>query len=700
LRFFFRQDTFKIKFLGTDMSEDEDNAKKNAKKLKKSSKDDQLKSSSEPSDEIKAKLKAAIFARQSAFYAKAHDILSALLKEKPGLILAQKQLAILYLTTENYNVAENFLIGLEKNSNDKLWIYQALSDIYKKTNDTSKHINLLKKYLDIHFDQLVAQQLFDLQKNAGDIEGALHTISSLRSFKDHIELEAAEAKLTALLGKREDAQKMCDAMLLKRPIPVGAVELFMAINLGDLNNPEAITNKFEPMIQEGLNVPIVFVAMAKALHRMEQYQGAIDYLNKAIALENSHADWWYDLSLIYRQLGKLKESQDTLMQAIRLNPLNPTAIRVFGVEHKYTLGEEAHQHLNYCHAHDHLLKGTKKVELYMALAKAFEDFGELKTAFKYYDHVSELQAKLNPYKHSGTLHLLKMTRDRVTQATYANFNQPTNDSDKPVFVLGMPRSGTSLVEQVIASHPNAHGAGELKLLHRVIEGITINHRTLETMPNQPNVIPTFIKGIDLNHCRTLTFKERGDLYVKAIETLAELSGKKEVLRVVDKMPGNYFWTGVIPFILPHAKIIHTERHPLDNCLSLYRIYFPDGMPWSYSLTNLGKVYRSCYEHMKYWQSNLPSHTMITINYELMVNDFDQHAKNIISHIGLPWDETCLKFYETERQVKTASLNQVRKPIYTSSVGRWKKYEEFLKPLIVELGPIIKEYEDFIHERSS
>ena len=92
--------------------------------------------------------------------------------------------------------------------------------------------------------------------------------------------------------------------------------------------------------------------------------------------------------------------------------------------------------------------------------------------------------------------------------------------------------------------------------------------------------------------------------------------------------------------------------------------------------------------------------MITINYELMVNNFDQYAKNIISHIGLPWDEICLKFYETERQVKTASLNQVRKPIYTSSVGRWKKYEEFLKPLIVELGPIIKEYEDFIHERSS
>jgi tetratricopeptide (TPR) repeat protein len=645
--------------------------------------------------ETSDKLKAAIFARKNALFPRAFELLSDLLKNNPNFIEAQKELAALYIATENFTECESYLLGLEKKSEDKKWILLALVEIYQNTNQIKKQTEFLKKYLDIQPDEAGLKKLFDLQKNSNDIKGALQTILTLRSMNDRIELEAAQAQLTALLGKHQDALVMCEALLEKTPIPKAAVELLIGLHLGFMNNPDAIIQKFEPKIKAGLNEPIVFVAMAKALHRMEHYVEAIEYLKKALAVEDFHADWWYDISLMYRQLGQLSESQECLMKSIRLNPLNPTAIRVYGVEHQYIQGEEAHQQLNYIHAHDHLMKGISKMELHMALAKAYEDFGELRTAFKYYENVSHFQAKISPYRHSASLNLLKMTRDRITKKTYENFSHPRCQSEKAVFVLGMPRSGTSLVEQVIASHPNAHGAGELKLLHKVLEGITINNRTLENKADQPNIIPTYIHGVDLSNCRAMSFEERGELYVKAIETLAELSGKKEVLRVVDKMPGNYFWTGIIPFILPKAKIIHTERHPLDNCLSLYRIFFPDGMPWSYNLKNLGKVYRSCYEHMRYWQANLTENTMISVNYEVMVNDFENQAKDIISHIGLPWNDSCLKFYETERQVKTASLNQVRKPIYDTSIGRWKKYEEFLKPLITELGPVIKEYEDLI-----
>jgi tetratricopeptide (TPR) repeat protein len=647
-----------------------------------------------PSENAK-KLQAAIYARKNALYPKAHELLSNLLKQYPNDVAAQKELSILFLLTENYNEAIQFLLSILKQSKDSEWILFGLAECYKRTNRISDEIDALKNILANQFNDAISRRLFDLQKNSGDVKGALQTIINLRSINDHIDLETAQAKLTALLGNRDEALKMAESLLIKTPLPRGAIELYLAIQLGDLNNPEGVLQKFEPMVKEGLSDPIVFVAIAKALHRMELHNDAIDYLKKAIAIEDFHPDWLYDISLLYRQLGRLAESQDYLMKSIRLNPLNSTSVRVYGVEHKYTLGEEAHQQLNYLHAHESKLKDSKKVELYMALAKAYEDFGELKTAFTYYEHVSHLQAKLLPYKHSGSLNLLKMTSDRINQKTYHDFSHPRCESDKPVFVLGMPRSGTSLVEQVIASHPHAHGAGEIKLLHRVLEGITINTRIIETKSNGPNIIPTFIKGIDLDHCRHMSFKERGDLYLKGIETLAELSGKDNVMRVVDKMPGNYFWTSVIPFILPNAKIIYTERHPLDNCLSLYRIYFPDGMPWSYDLTNLGKVYRSCYEHMKHCQSILPEKMMIKVNYEVMVNDFENQAKNIISHTGLTWDEACLKFYETDRQVKTASLNQVRKPIYATSVGRWKKYEDFLKPLIQELGPIIKEYEDLI-----
>jgi tetratricopeptide (TPR) repeat protein len=648
--------------------------------------------------ETTEKLKAAVFARKNALFPKAHQLLTDILKENPNETDAQKELCALYFSTENYQEAINFLLSLLKKSHPQEWISLALAESYKRTHKVLDEIAVLKDILAKQFNDEIARRLFDLQKNSGDIEGALQTVIALRSVRDDVQLETAQAKLTALLGGREDALKMAEALLLKNPLPRGAIELYLAIQLGDLNNPEAIIDKFDPMLKAGLNDPMLFVAVAKAFHRMELHNKAIEFMKKAIDLEDYHADWFYDISLFYRQIGNLKESQEYLMKSIRLNPLNPTAIRVYGVEHKYTMGEEAHQQLNYLHAHEPFLKDSKKVELYMALAKAYEDFGELNTAFKYYERVSTLQGKLTPYKHSSSINLLKLTRDRMSQNTYKKFVEPRCESDKAVFVLGMPRSGTSLVEQVIASHPNAIGAGELKLLHRVLEGVSINSRIIETKTDQPNVIPTFIKGIDLNQCRHMSFKDRGDLYIKGIETLAELTGKDNVLRVVDKMPGNYFWTATIPFILPNSKIIYTERHPLDNCLSLYRIYFPDGMPWSYDLTNLGKVYRSCYEHMKECESILPEKMMIKVNYEVMVNDFDNQARRIISHIGLPWNDDCLKFYETDRQVKTASLNQVRKPIYATSVGRWKKYEEFLKPLIRELGPIIKDYEDLIDKQ--
>ena len=467
--------------------------------------------------------------------------------------------------------------------------------------------------------------------------------------------------------------------------------------LGNKNNPEGLLEKIQPIYDSGYEDPHLFIAMGRLFHRMDKNGEAIGYIKKAIAINDQNYHWWYDLSLIQRQNGDINESQASLMRALKVDPLNPTGIRVHGVEHKYTYGDEASLQLNLAHAHFDAFKDQGKVELNFALAKAHEDYNELRTAFKYYENAGKLQSKILPYWHPGTVGLLKMTRDRVGPPTYENFKEPRCESDKPVFILGMPRSGTSLVEQVIASHKETFGAGELKLLHRVLDGVTINGRMIETSQDE-GVIPTFIPGVDVSKCRTLPFKDRGDLYLKAVEAIAESAGNTSAKRIIDKMPGNYFWTGVIPFILPNAKIVHTQRHPLDNCLSLYRIFFPDGMPWSYDLRNLGKVYRTYFEHMTYWESNLPKGMMHTINYEVMVENFNEEAKKIIAHIGLPWDDACLKFYETDRQVKTASLNQVRKPIYSTSVGRWKKYEEYLKPLIQELGPLIKVYDDKIEQK--
>jgi tetratricopeptide (TPR) repeat protein len=557
-----------------------------------------------------------------------------------------------------------------------------------------EEISALKSCVEIKPEPLLLHRLFELQKNSSDIEGARETVNILRKIKETPELKIAEAKLLNLLGKKDEALQLADKLLDDDSTLNGSLELWVAIHLGDRNDPEMVIKRMEPMVGKGKKFPSIYVALARALHRMEKYQEAVEYLKKAINVDDKQQAWWYDLALQQRQSGLIEDSQKSLEHVIDLSPLTATGLRVFGAEHKFTVGDKMFNRLHYAHAFMERFPDDKKVEMYFALAKAFEDIGELATAFKHYENAGKLQTKLTPYRHSSAASLMKLTRTKVGRTTYANFKEPRSESDKPVFVLGMPRSGTTLTEQLIATHPEAYGAGELKLLHRVIDGISINNRAIETKSDH-GAIPTFIPGVNVGDCKKLSFKERGELYDKAISALAKANGKSNVKRVVDKMPGNYFWAGVIPFILPNAKIVHTQRHPLDNCLSVYRIFFPDGMPWSYDLTNLGKVYRAYYEHMTYWETALPENMMITVNYEVLIADFENQAKRIINHVGLPWDEACLKFHENDRQVKTASLNQVRKPIYNTSVGRWKKYEEYLKPLIKELGPLITEYEDKI-----
>ena len=651
----------------------------------------------DPKDPDFLNLQKAVGFRKGVLFTSAKEILQDILNRRPEWEPARRELVLLYMDSQSYDECEKFLKKECQRIPKNEWIWVSLSKLYSITNKPKDEILAIKKVIELNFNEAMARRLFEIQRDSGDLEGALETVLILRSHRDTLELEVAHAKLLSLLNKKEDAQKMCEKLLAQNPIPAGVVDIFVAYHLGDKNSPEAVLNKFLPMIEKGIKHPEMLVGLSRAYHRMDRYEDALKLLHEALATNEKNFSWWYDLSLIQRQDGLISESQKSLERSLTLNPLNPTALRVFGVEHKYEYGDEFMKHVNFAHANINTFSEEKKVELYHAIAKVFEDVGELNTAFKYYEVAGELYGKLNPYNSIGPSSLLKMTRDRVGPKTFSEFKFPRCESEKPVFVLGMPRSGTTLAEQIIATHPEAHGAGELKLLHRVIDGISINNRIIETN-REAGVMPTYIPGVDISKCRTMQFKERGDLYVQAIESIAKQAGHPDAKRVVDKMPGNYFWTGVIPYILPNAKIVHTQRHPLDNCLSLYRIYFPDGMPWSYQLKNLGKVSRTYFEHMSYWEKNMPPGMMLTVNYEVVVADFENEAKKIISHIGLEWDEACLRFYDNDRQVKTASLNQVRKPIYNSSVGRWRKYEEFLKPLIKELGPLIKDYEDMIEAR--
>lgn len=629
-------------------------------------------------------------ARRQGLLPIARQILEPLLRAKPDDAQLLRELVLLHVAAEDFERAEQVLEQSVKRNAKDYWAWGTLAMARSRLHKATGEAEALSQLVALKQDEQPLRRLFELRRDAGDMRGALDIVRQLRALRETDELAVAECRLLAIVGESDASLKLAAELMDRTPPLQTAAEQWGAILLGERNQPDVVMAEIQKRMKAGRDEAIFHALLSRANNRMDKNKESVAELKKALAINPKNRQWWYDLAVQQRQMGDIEASQVSFREAIELDPLDGTTLRVFGSEHKFKQDDPVFRRINEALASLDMLPKTKQVELHYAAAKAYEDLGELDTAYAHYRNGGRKQTELTPYKHAGSAGLLKTLRMGMRPAVYEKIKEPGDPSAKPVFVLGMPRSGTTLSEQIIASHPKAFGAGELKLLHRVLDGISVNGNRIQTSAD-PGVIPTYIPGVDLN-CTKLGFRERGERYVQAITALAKSGGKTDALRVVDKMPGNYFWTGLIPFVLPGAKIIHTRRHPMDTCLSNYRIFFPDGMPWSYDLRNLGKCYRLYHEHMQHWESNMPPGTLLSLRYEETVADLERMARRVIDHIGLEWDEACLKFYETERPVKTASLGQVRQPIYTSSVGRWRKYEKYLKPLLDEIGPLVASYE--------
>ncbi len=241
-------------------------------------------------------------------------------------------------------------------------------------------------------------------------------------------------------------------------------------------------------------------------------------------------------------------------------------------------------------------------------------------------------------------------------------------SDTPVFVVGMPRSGTTLIEQILASHSSVHGAGELDFIYRVCLG---------TLQMLGGAVADFPQCLD-----RLTQAQADGMAQIYLQPLISLAPRTS--RIIDKMPQNFVHLGLISMLLPGARIIHCRRDPLDTCLSCYMTPFNSGNEFKYDLRNLGLYYRQYEMLMAHWTRvlDLP---ILEVRYEDLIADPEHHSRRMVEFLGLPWEPQCLRFYETARPAATSSVQQVRRPIYQSSINRWKHYDKHLDPLKAALG---------------
>ena len=316
---------------------------------------------------------------------------------------------------------------------------------------------------------------------------------------------------------------------------------------------------------------------------------------------------------------------------------------------------------------DPKLTAEQRVPLLFGLAKIHDDLGNYEKAFHYIEEGNTSDTRGEPFnadRHSAAMNRLIAV---FSKAFFANRKGMGSETEVPVFILGMPRSGTTLVEQTLASHPEVFGAGELDHMGRIIA----------SMPDAVDKFtpyPEFATMVDaVTACRL------GEDYLSRLRLVAD-----DARRVTDKMPANFLNLGFIALLLPRAKIIHCRRDAMDTCLSCYSQHFTSVMPFSRSQASLGRYYRDYERLMAHWREVLPL-PVYDVQYEDMVADHAKISRELVDFCGLEWDDACIDFHKTDRKVKTASSWQVRQPIYTTSLARWRNYEPFLGPLKEALG---------------
>ena len=374
----------------------------------------------------------------------------------------------------------------------------------------------------------------------------------------------------------------------------------------------------------------------------------------------------YTLGNIFKSQGKLEQAKENYQNAFSIYPEYSQAHFTYASINKYVDVNDPHIQSMLAQYTKPNLPTENKIQLSFALAKAYEDLKDFKGAFNYLKTGNNLRHERNNYTIESDEKFIKNIIKTFTKESVESLQIKAQTSTKPIFIIGMPRSGTTLVEKILASHSEVYGAGELEHFFKLS---TDNFLTEET---------DYLFA-PLNTYAKDKLENIGKSYLKQIELLSSDAGY-----VTDKLPFNMLMVGFIKIAFPNAKIIHCVRNAQDNCLSIFKKNFTtDNYRFAYNLKTLGQFHKLYQSLMEHWHSNFPN-AIYDIEYETLIKSPEQEIKNLITACELNWEESCMDFHQTDAVIKTASAYQVRQPIYDTSVGLWKNYEENISELLVEL----------------
>jgi len=593
--------------------------------------------------------------------AEAKEYLKTAIKLNPEHIQAIYNLSLIYSQEGEYEKAETLLLKLNNSSPTDIRILYNLANNYAKAGKHQKALETYHKAISIKPD------FFEAYFSIGNLYRLLNdSDNAIKNYQQSLRLkpDLVEAKNNMAIVYMENKDYNNAIFHFAEAAKINPQYTFTFLNFANLYKKIGDTNQAEALYKKAIkldpNFTEAYYNLASLYSDTAQIDMAITHFEKAISLNPRHAPAYKDLGMVYKQMGKFDLATKMFKSAISFDPTFAEAYRELSSVKKLSKDDAELSAMQEMLAQAKLTD-VERMHLSFGLARAYEGLNEYDNAFKHLSQANLSRRKLFPYNKEA----IQTSFNKIKALFSSEFiekHKALGPPDKtPIFILGMPRSGSSLIEQILATHSKVYGAGELNYIEQSLNSISSASTDLK--------YPDILDNIDKNSLIQLA-----ESYIKRVREHAP-----DAEHIIDKMPQNFVYIGLIKIIMPKAKIIHSTRDAMDTCLSIYKHGFYEGHAYADNLKDLGEYYRLYQDLMNHWDKVFPE-SIHEVNYENLVANQEEESRRLLNFCDLPWEEECLSFYKTKRRVHTASSTQVKKAIYKDSVKLWKKFEQHLQPL--------------------
>jgi tetratricopeptide (TPR) repeat protein len=498
----------------------------------------------------------------------------------------------------------------------------------------------------------------------GPHAAVVHFEQALAAQPDLAEAQFRLGNALEKLNRHEEAMACYRRTLALRPDRVEAHHRLGIILQALERNDEAIAH-YDVVVSRRPDDAAVCLGLAIAVQKLNRFDASIAWAKKTLVLDPSKAEAHHVIGVALQALGELEDASDAYAKAVALAPRSAAFHLSLAHSKPFTGGDPRLPALEALAGDLPSLEPDERIALHFALGKAYADCQQHQQSFHHLRDGNALRRARITYDEAGTLQLFARLRETFT-SDLMRVARGGDPSPLPVFVIGMPRSGSTLVEQILASHSRVFGAGERDDFRSAVSSLTRS----KAAARFPELLPT-LNAEEL--CQI------GAGYLDRIKARAPAAE-----RIVDKMPSNFIFAGLIHLALPQARIIHIRRDPVDTCFSCFSSLLSGEQPPVCDLGELGRYYRAYASLIEHWRTVLPEGVMLDVRYEDVVDNLEAQARKMIAHCGLGWEDACLAFHQAKRPVTTASSVQVRQPIYRHALGRWRRYANELRPLLEAL----------------